>query len=66
MLDAKHNHERGFGYLPDANYAAPRPQAPAQPNVVDELTRLADLRDRGILSPTEFEAEKRQLLRRGR
>ncbi len=66
MLDAKHNHERGFGYLPEASYAAPRPQAPAQPNVVDELTRLADLRDRGILSPTEFETEKRELLRRGR
>ncbi|NTU80817.1 MAG: PH domain-containing protein [Chloroflexales bacterium] len=66
MLDAKHNHERGYGYLPDPGYAAPRAQAPSPPDIVEELTRLAALRDRGILSPDEFEAEKRELLRRGR
>jgi hypothetical protein len=66
MLDAKHNHERGYGYLPEPGYPSPRPQAPPQPDIVEELTRLAALRDRGILSPAEFEAEKRELLRRGR
>ena len=59
MIDAKQGHERGF--------TAPRAQTPPQADLVDELTRLAGLRDRGILSPAEFEAEKRELLlRRGR
>lgn len=66
MLDAKHNHERGYGYLPDPSYAASRPVLAPHPDIIDELTRLAALRDRGILSPDEFEAEKRELLRRGR
>lgn len=66
MLDAKHNHERGYGYLPDPGYLPARSQPAAPPNLVDELTRLAALRDRGILSPEEFETEKRELLRRGR
>lgn len=64
MLDAKQNHERGFGYLPEAGYSPSRGQV--APTLVDELTRLAALRDRGILSPEEFEAEKRELLRRDR
>jgi hypothetical protein len=44
------------------------PQAPAQvsqaskPNVVDQLSKLADLRDRGVLSQAEFEAQKAKLL----
>ena len=32
-------------------------------NLTDELTKLAELRDRGILTDTEFEAQKAQLLR---
>jgi Short C-terminal domain len=35
--------------------------APA-PDVADELTKLADLRDRGALSNAEFEAQKSKLL----
>jgi uncharacterized membrane protein YdbT with pleckstrin-like domain len=57
MLEAKHHHERGYGYLPEHGRSD---------DIVDELTRLAALRDRGILSPEEFETEKRELLRRGR
>ena len=34
----------------------------AQESYLDELERLADLRDRGILSDEEFEAKKRQVL----
>jgi hypothetical protein len=33
-----------------------------QPSYLDELERLADLRDRGIISEDEFEAKKQQLL----
>jgi len=43
------------------------PQPPQDPpsgpnNVADQLTKLADLRDRGILSETEFQAQKARLL----
>jgi uncharacterized membrane protein YdbT with pleckstrin-like domain len=50
--------------------AAPAPAAPA-PNmagdadeVTDTLSRLADLRDRGAISPAEYEAKKAELLGR--
>lgn len=66
MLDAKHNHERGYGYLPDGDYAAHSAPAPSRAMLSEELTRLADLRDRGILSPEEFESQKRQILSRTR
>jgi len=54
---------------PPPQYAAPPPQyapaAPAEtaaPTYVDELQRLAKLRDQGIISAEDFEAKKRQLL----
>jgi hypothetical protein len=34
----------------------------AAPDVADQLTKLADLRDRGALSEAEFQAQKRELL----
>jgi hypothetical protein len=46
--------------------AAPAPvagqAAEAAPSYLDELEKLADLRDRGIISDEDFEAKKRQLL----
>ena len=50
--------------------SASAPQAPPQAapasaggeNYLDELERLADLRDRGIITPEDFEAKKKQLL----
>ncbi len=41
---------------------APAPAAPAEPDYVAELTRLASLRDQGVISPEEFEAKKKQIL----
>ena len=46
----------------DAAAAAPAPAANDEPEYVGELERLADLRDRGILSNEEFEAKKQQIL----
>jgi hypothetical protein len=43
-----------------AEAVAPAPAA--APEYVDELERLAQLRDQGILSDDEFEAKKRQIL----
>ncbi|MFJ5259101.1 DUF4429 domain-containing protein [Streptomyces sp. NPDC088387] len=41
---------------------APQAPAAAAPSLADELTKLAALRDQGILSPAEFEAQKARLL----
>ena len=42
------------------------PAAPAaKPDVVDQLTRLADLRDRGALTEAEFQAQKAKLCAAG-
>lgn len=35
---------------------------PAPPTTADELTKLASLRDRGVLTEAEFDAQKRKLL----
>lgn len=32
------------------------------PSTADELNKLAELRDRGVITPTEFEAQKARLL----
>jgi hypothetical protein len=43
--------------------ADPAPQAPsAEPSYLDELQKLAGLRDQGIITSEEFEAKKKQLL----
>jgi L-fucose isomerase-like protein len=47
---------------PKAAAAAPKPAAPAAPDYITELERLAALRDKGILTPEEFDAKKKQLL----
>jgi hypothetical protein len=52
---------------PDAPWYAPTSAAkkiptPKKPSLVDELERLADLRNRGYLSQEEFEQQKTKLL----
>ena len=42
---------------------AQAPQAPAAPSVVEQLKDLQKLRDDGVLSPEEFQAAKRIVLR---
>jgi Short C-terminal domain/Phospholipase_D-nuclease N-terminal len=36
--------------------------AGSQTNTADQLTKLADLRDRGVITPAEFEAQKAKIL----
>src|SRR5262245_4139448 len=68
MLEAKHNYNRGFGYLdlpPVGAYTQPPSTAPGGASDLEQtLQKLADLRDRGLLSVDEFEAKKRELLSR--
>jgi hypothetical protein len=40
----------------------PTAAAPAEPEYVGELERLAQLREQGILSEEEFQAKKQQIL----
>ncbi len=45
-----------------APVAPSAPPAPAAPDYITELKRLAELRDMGIITADDFEAQKRQLL----
>jgi uncharacterized membrane protein YdbT with pleckstrin-like domain len=63
LLEAKHNLERGYGYLEAEGYIPSRPVSSVT-EIQRTLEELARLRDRGILSPEEFEAKKRDLLSR--
>lgn len=52
------------GGTPAPTAPAATPQADTADEVADALGRLGDLRDRGILTPEEFEAKKAELLSR--
>jgi predicted Zn-dependent peptidase len=41
---------------------SPAPASASQPDYIEELQRLASLRDSGIITNEEFEAKKQQLL----
>ena len=45
-----------------AQAAPPPAAAPAEPDYVAELEKLAQLKSQGIISDEEFEAKKKQLL----
>ena len=43
-------------------YAEPAPAAPAQPDMYEQLKKLAELKDAGVLTDAEFQAEKAKIL----
>ena len=47
---------------PPAPAAPSAPPAPAAPSVTTELQRLADLRDKGVLTEAEFQNQKKKIL----
>ena len=49
---------------PAGTAAAPGPGAPGEPDVIDKLKQLADLRAAGVLDDAEFSAAKAKLLGR--
>lgn len=65
MLEAKHEYERGYSYL-DAQAVEPYTQSGshAESGIRQMIEDLAALRDRGLLTPEEFESKKRELLSR--
>lgn len=68
MVEAKHSHDHGYGYLVDPRTAYPTPSTAnpvrGQGDIQRILEELAALRDGGILSNEEFETKKRDLLSR--
>ena len=69
LLDAKHAYEMEVGggrFLQEAAAAAPAPaRAAVTAEEVDaSLSRLADMRDRGLVTQAEFDAKKKELLDR--
>ncbi|XVV17108.1 SHOCT domain-containing protein [Actinoplanes sp. CA-131856] len=56
--------EQWFRAHPEFGQSAPSPAAPSPPamSIADELTKLAQLRDAGVLSQEEFDAQKAKLL----
>ena len=52
------------GYMQPQEAAAPPPQAPppAAPDPIEQLTKLGELRDSGVLTEEEFAAQKAKLL----
>lgn len=64
------NSRRQAGWQADAianhpgSQNAPAPSAPAAPDVADQITKLATLRDQGAITSEEFEAKKVELLDR--
>ncbi len=66
LREAQLDYQRGFGYHDpsvEAYIQAP-PGRRRQPDIEQTLQTLANLRDQGILSETEFETKKRELLSR--
>jgi hypothetical protein len=50
-------------HRPPIAQVAPPPAPGYRTSIADELAKLAQLRDQGVLTPTEFEAQKARLLR---
>ncbi|HEU5014650.1 MAG TPA: PH domain-containing protein [Roseiflexaceae bacterium] len=67
LREAQIHYQRGFGYI-DPSVEAYVQAAPVerqrQPDIEQTLQTLASLRDQGILSESEFESKKRELLSR--
>jgi hypothetical protein len=62
----RHRQEQKYAAQDAQAYADQQQQsaaaAPAEPDYMAELERLAQLRDQGVLTPEEFEAKKKQIL----
>ena len=66
QADAQAYQEQQYAPPPQQQYAPPPPApvaaAPEQDDVIEQLQKLAQLRDQGILTDAEFQAQKAKLL----
>ena len=54
--------QAALGSATTAATAAPTPAPASAPSYLDELEKLGELRDKGIITDEEFEAKKKELL----
>ena len=54
--------DQGDEQYDDAPQQAPPPQAPAEPDMTEQLQDLAKLHEQGILTDDEFQAKKKEIL----
>ena len=47
---------------PPPQYAQPAPAPAAAPDPIEQLTKLAELKNQGILTDAEFQAQKAEIL----
>ncbi len=69
LLDARHEYEIELGggraaAAPEPVAAPPAPAPTSAEDVDQAVTRLADMRDRGLITQAEFDEKKRELLDR--
>ncbi|MBB3040604.1 SHOCT domain-containing protein [Nocardioides sp. LMS-CY] len=68
QADAQAYQQQQYQQPPQPQYAAPPPPAPAAPaasgsdDLIENLQKLGALRDQGVLTDAEFEAQKAKLL----
>jgi Short C-terminal domain len=53
----------GSGLLGAPASPSPAVQPPRAPSPADEIAKLGELRERGLITPEEFDLKKKQLLR---
>src|SRR4051794_36211725 len=56
-------HRRAQWSMPQSGAPAPPPTS-ASPSITEQIEELTDLRDRGLITPAEYDAKKAQLLER--
>ena len=57
-----HEHAARDARQQDAEFRSYVQEAAGSPSPADQLAKLADLRDRGVITPAEFEREKAKIL----
>ena len=60
--DKMHQHAEQEAQQQDQAFRSYVQDAAGAPNTADQLTKLADLRDRGVITADEFEREKAKIL----
>jgi Short C-terminal domain len=55
-------YEQEQQYQPPPQYAQPAPAPVAAPDPIEQLTKLAELKNQGILTDAEFQAQKAKIL----
>jgi uncharacterized membrane protein YdbT with pleckstrin-like domain len=64
QMEANARKRASWGHAPAVPMGQAAPAAPAAASIPEQLHQLAELRDRGVITPAEFETKKAELLER--